>query len=316
METNRAPNITKDGIPLFSGDTYWGKLSKKDMQEAIEVIDTFGWNEFNKRYEGKFDFSYNEDYADWHFNVPINKNSVILDVGAGMGRSSIPLARISKKVVAFDQSLDRMKFLKRRAEEEKLENISVFVGDLFNLPLANESFDVVVMNGILEWVGKNHDYKNPRDAQLKALAICKDLLKPGGCLYVGIENRFALSYLKGIDHSGLRFTSYIPRFLANLYMKFRGKGSYDTYTYTKKGLVSLFKTAGFSGVETYLPYPGYNLPRIIIPYDNLSILQYVIQNMMSQKNLTRKFVKFLSRSRLLVKIYRSLFFSFNIIAQK
>lgn len=316
MKLTRNPDKTEDTIPLFAKDVYWGKLSKESMQKAIKIIDTFGWNKFNKEYEGKFDFSYSEDYADWHFNIPISKNSVILDIGAGMGRSSIPLARISKEIIAFDQSLDRMRFLKRRAKQEGLDNISIFVGDLFDLPLEERSFDVVAMNGILEWVGKTDRYNNPKTAQLEALKICKRLLKPEGYLYVGIENRVALSYLQGVDHSGLRFTSYMPRFLANIYTKYRTGEPYNTYTYNKNGLIKLFEETGFSSIETYLPYPGYNLPQILIPYENIFILQYVIGNIMSERGISRKVIKYLSKSKLLMKIYRHFFFSFNIIAQK
>lgn len=316
MKLTRKPNNTEDGIPLFTEDVYWGKLPQKNMQDAIHIIDTVGWDEFNKKYKGRFDFSYGEYYADWHFNIPVSKNSVILDIGAGMGRSSIPLARISKEVVAFDQSLDRMRFLKRRAKQESLDNISIFVGDIFDLPLVEGSFDVIAMNGILEWVGKTHLYNDPKKAQLEALKICINLLKPRGYLYVGIENRVALSYLRGIDHSGLRFTSYMPRFLANIYTKYKTGEPYDTYTYNKSGLVKLFEETGFTQIETYLAYPGYNLPQILIPYNNISILQYVIQKIMPGHSYLRKVVKYLSKSKSLMKIYRYLFFSFNVIAQK
>jgi len=316
MNLTRKPDSKEDEIPLFTKDIYWGKLSKKDMQEAIKVIDTLGWDEFDKKYKGKLDFSFEEDRADWRFNIPINKNSVVLDVGAGLGRSSIPLARISKEVVSFDQSVDRMRFLKRRAKEENLNNITIFVGDLFDLPLSEGSFDVVVMNGILEWVGKTNKYEDPRKAQIEVLKICKKLLKPDGFLYVGIENRFALSYLRGIDHSGLRFTSYMPRFLANFYTKYKKGEPYKTYTYTKRGTTSLFKRAGFSKIKTYLPYPGYNMPRILIPHDNILALQYVIQEIMRGSSSLRILAKGLSKSKLLLKVYRYLFFSFNIIAQK
>ncbi len=316
IKFTRKPNILIDGLPTFSQDVYWGKLSGEQMEDALDLIDEKGWEAFNLKYKRMFDFTYEEDRADWHFTIPITKDSVVLDIGAGMGRSSIPLARIAKEVIVFDQSSLRMRFLKRRAAEVKLKNISIFIGDLFDLPLPEASVDVIAMNGILEWVGKNHTYANPRLAQIEALKICKKLLKPGGYLYVGIENRFALAYLKGIDHSGLRFTSYMPRFLANWYMKLRKGEVYDTYTYNKNNLLHLFEVVGFSSIDVYLPYPGYNLPRLLIPYDNIAVLRYVIQKLMKGNTLPRKFVKFISRSNTLIKLYRYFFFSFNVIAKK
>jgi len=315
MNLTREPIKIEDGVPIYTKDVYWGKLSKEEMEESLSVLDAKGWEAFNTKYGGKFDFTYEEDRADWRFNLDINKSSKVLDIGAGMGRSAIPIARIAGEVVAFDMSTHRMRFLKRRKEQEGLNNMTIFVGDIFDLPLPDESFDVVAMNGILEWVGKTDRYKNPKTAQIEALKICRRLLKKNGQLYVGIENRFALAYLRGVDHSGLRFTSYMPKFLANIYMKLRRREKYDTYIYTKRGLEKLFIKAGFTDIKTYLPYPGYNLPRILIPYDNIFALRYVITKIMKSDTFLRKSIKFFSYSSILLKIYRYFFFSFNIIAK-
>ena len=307
---------TKDGILLFAEDRYWGKATKEELGKALTLIEDKGWDEFEKLYQGKFDFTFEENRADWRFNIPITKDSIVLESGAGMGRTTIPLARIAKKVVAFDTSFLRMKYLKKRAEKEGLENIEAFVGDIFNLPLENNSFDVVSMNGVLEWVGKTNRFKDPKEAQIEALKICRSLLKEGGYLYIGIENRFALAYLRGIDHLGLRYTSYMPRFLANIYSKLRGKGPYDVYTYSKGGYEKLLGDAGFEDYKFYLPYPGYNLPRIVIPYNNLNILKYVIKVLMPNTSFTSRIVKFLSGFKFALWFYRKFFFSFNIIVKK
>jgi len=315
---NDIKNYTKivDGIPFFSKDCYWGKTPKKELEKAIKVLEEKGWEYFNANYQNKFDFTFEENRADWRFNIPINKNFVVLDAGAGMGRNSIPLARVVKKVVAFDSSFLRMKFLKKRVEKEGLGNIDVMVADFFDMPFRQNSFDLIVMNGVLEWVGASDKFKNPREAQISALKICKNLLKSGGYLYVGIENRFALAYLKGLDHSGLRFTSYMPRFIANWYMFLRKGKRYNIYTYNIKGYQKLLRDAGFSNANFYLAYPGYNRPRTIIPYNNLNILAYVIKNLMSENTLHRKISKIVAGIKPLLWLYRKLFFSFSIIVKK
>ena len=98
-------------------------------------------------------------------------------------------------------------------------------------------------------------------------------------------------------------------------MKLRKKERYDTYIYTKRGLEKLFVEAGFNDIETYLPYPGYNLPRILIPYDNIFALRHVISKIMSTNTFSKKFIKIFSYSNILLKIYRHFFFSFNVIAK-
>jgi len=307
---------SKDGIPIFTKDRYWGKSPKEELEKALRVLEEKGWDEFKTHFQGKFDVTFEENRADWRFPVPISKDSLVLDVGAGMGRSSIPLARVAGKVISVDHSYLRMKFLKKRAEMEGLKNIEVYVGDIFDLPFRKESFDLIVMNGLLEWVGATDLYKSPREAQIASLQICKDLLKKGGSLYIGIENRFALSYLKAIDHSGLRFTSYMPRFIANWYTLLRKGERYNTYTYNVGGYQKLLREAGFSEADFYLVYPGYNNPRITIPYDNLNMLAYVIRGLMPENTWRRKMVKRLVGIRPLLWLYRKLFFSFNIFVQK
>lgn len=305
-----------DGIPFFSEDRYWGKAPQKELEKALLILEHEGWNEFVRHFPDRFDYTFEENRADWRFPIPLSKQSVILDIGAGMGRNSIPLARVSKKVVSVDQSFLRMKFLKKLAEKEGLENIEVYVGDLFDLLFPEESFDLIVMNGVLEWVGATDRYQNPREAQRAALQWCRKLLKKGGHLYVGIENRAAFAYLYARDHSGLRFTNYLPRFVADWYCRLRQGKRYDTYTYTVGSYQRLFAEAGFTKNDTYLVYPGYNCPRITIPYDNLDVLAYVIRRLIPENSWRRRLARRLAEIKPLLRLYRLGFFSFNFIIPK
>lgn len=316
MDSNGNYKRIVNGIPFFSEDRYWGKAPKEELEIAIKVLEEHGLDEFKLRYQNKFDVTFEENRADWRFVVSLPKDFSVLDAGAGMGRISIPLARVARKVVALDQSYLRMKFLKMRAEKEGLKNIEVCVGDIFDASFPEESFDLIVMNGLLEWVGATTRFSNPREAQLESLRICKKLLKKGGYLYIGIENRFALSYLRGRDHSGLYFTSYMPRFAANAYMKLRRRGRYDTYTYSKNGYEKLIKEAGFNDIEFYLSYPGYNLPRMMIPYNNLNALSYVIRAIMPSSSIKKMVAKFLAKFTQALRLYRYFFFSFGIVIRK
>ena len=303
-------------IKQFTENRYWGKIPEAELEGALNIIDKEGWTVFTEKFKDRLDFTMEENRADWRFFVPLDHHSVVLDAGAGLGRISIPLARVVGKVVACDTSITRMRFLKKLAETKGLNNIETVVADIFNLPFKEESFDLIVMNGLLEWVGRTDLYNDPREAQIACLKICKELLKKGGYLYVGIENRFALAYLRGIDHSGLRLTNFLPRWLANKYTLFRKSHRYDTYTYNISGYRKLLSESGFEAPDFYLAYPGYNLPRIMIPYNNLRLLKYTIASMMSGDTLVRKIAKLAAHSSFLVWIYRKFFFSFSIFVQK
>lgn len=66
------------------------------------------------------------------------KNKKILDVGAGTGRVSLPLALAGAQVTALDISEKILELLKR-----KNKKITTVVGEAENLPFENESFDIV-----------------------------------------------------------------------------------------------------------------------------------------------------------------------------
>ncbi|HET7100658.1 MAG TPA: hypothetical protein VFJ52_05860, partial [Terriglobia bacterium] len=120
---------------------------------------------------------------------------------------------------------------------------------------------------------------SPRAAQLRFLTSLERLLKPNGVMVIGIENRFGISSLRGaVDHSGMPYTSLVPRRVATLMLR-HGKDAhpihrtrlesrqYRTYTYTAGGYRRLLKAAGFATVRAYWAHEGYNNPFRLIPLD-------------------------------------------------
>lgn len=312
----------KKGIGLFSENKYWGEVTQSEMNEILRTIEKRGMDKGlelakTKKNSVVYRFSQDPSRADWRFYLPLNKNWKVLDAGCGLGGMTFPLAKLVDEVVAFDSSYERIRFINLRKKHENISNIETFISDFDNLPLQNEKFDLVILNGVLEWAGVSNKSKNPREVQKDMLKRCLKLLKPGGYLYVGIENRFALNYLTtGIDHSGLRFTSWMPRFLADIYTKIRLKKPYRTYTYSKAGYEKIFKESGFKDTSFLLLAPGYNFPKYIIPYKNIYCLQYAIKKLISPNSWRKRLVKKASKSILFLKLYKKLFFSFGIICKK
>lgn len=305
----------QQGIPLFAQDMYWGKVPSSTLQSAIDMITRDGWVAFTDAYAGKFDFSEATDRADWRFSIPIRKDWTILDTGAGMGRNTIPLAKIAGHVVAFDTSHIRLRFIQELAKKNRLDNVTIFVADFFDLPLPDHSFDLIALNGVLEWVGKTNRFTNPRDAQLEALRICKRLLKPNGYLYIGIENRISYVYLHAHDHGGLYYSNYLPRLLANMYSHIMKSEPYQTYTYSQTGYEKLLEEAGFTNNCFYVAFPGYNHPRIIFPYNNIPLIQFTLQYLLNRNSFKGRVLGTLSRSTFFTRILRMFSYSFNIISQ-
>ena len=102
------------------------------------------------------------------------------------------------------------------------------------LPFANDSFDVVISNHVIEHVGD-------RNAQLMHLREIRRVLREGGVGYLAVPNRWQVTE----PHYGVRFLSWLPRPMRSPYLRWRGKGTfYDCEPLTLPGMDSLIEQAG------------------------------------------------------------------------
>jgi len=69
------------------------------------------------------------------------KDSIVLDLGAGTGRFSIPLSLKSKLVCSLDRSKRALHILKQKSGSKE---INILVGTFSNIPFPNEVFDIVI----------------------------------------------------------------------------------------------------------------------------------------------------------------------------
>jgi SAM-dependent methyltransferase len=194
-----------------------------------------------------------------------------LDVGAGYGSLSLPLAQSMNSGVATDileYSLNAIRF---RAQKNFIRNLSVIKIDAFNdvsLPFQSSIFDLVLLNGVIEYAGLSRSIK-PERVQEALFKEVRRVLKQGGLFYLSTENRFAANYFAfGKGHDGLYFSSLLPRFLADIYSKaLKGEGYYMrefSYLRLKKTLVR----CGFQKVVFYCGVRSYNRPKKIMRLDD------------------------------------------------
>jgi SAM-dependent methyltransferase len=143
--------------------------------------------------------------------------------------------------------------------------------ELTPLPIEDNSVDMLLLNGVLEWVGAGVEEGCPRDHQLALLEDVVRVLKPEGTLYLAIESRWGLSMLLGgEDHPKTRFTSVVPRWLASILTRRAGKGPYRTWTYGYRALRGLLHDAGLTRTEFSSPFPDYRFPHSIVPIEDRS----------------------------------------------
>ncbi|MBN1347900.1 class I SAM-dependent methyltransferase [candidate division KSB1 bacterium] len=107
------------------------------------------------------------------------KNKKILEVGAGTGRDSLMLHEAGATVYVLDYADNSLKIISRLCREKQLK-IHLIQGDAFKLPIADDSFDIVFHQGLIE------HFQDP----LPILQENFRILKPGGMLLVDVPQRY------------------------------------------------------------------------------------------------------------------------------
>jgi len=105
----------------------------------------------------------------------------VLEVGCGTGQLGAFLSVGGRAVVGVDMTRASLELAGAFKRRHGLRNVNFLHGDLFDLPLQPESFDLVICKGVLMATG---------DARAGLHAICK-FLRPGGYLIIGLYNRVA-----------------------------------------------------------------------------------------------------------------------------
>jgi len=98
----------------------------------------------------------------------------LLDLGTGTGRMLELFGPQIERGLGIDLSLDMLLLARDRLERAGLKNCSVRQGDIYDLPLGNDSFDVVILHQVLHFL----------DDGARAIREAARVLRPGGRLLV------------------------------------------------------------------------------------------------------------------------------------
>jgi ubiquinone/menaquinone biosynthesis C-methylase UbiE len=238
----------------------------------------------------------------------------ILDCGSGWGGLAFWLAKEFNEVHAFDCALDGLQFIEIRAEQEGVSNLKTAQGSILSLPYPNDFFDVVVLNGVLEWVGTFWDDHPPEKLQEIALKETLRVLRPQGTLFLAIENRYGLQYFLGYkeEHTGLRFISLLPRRLDNLYHRIRRGKDFRALTHSRTALEGMLRNSGFTEMTWLFVHPSYRNCRLAATLDGLGGLRFLVGDYLSDEPLLQRWMpKFLLKGLLKIDAFLRLgiFFS-------
>ena len=98
----------------------------------------------------------------------------LLDLGTGTGRMLELFGPDSERGLGLDLSLDMLALARARLDRAGLKHCSVRHGDIYDLALPRDSFDVVIIHQVLHFL----------DDSARAIAEAASVLRPGGRLLV------------------------------------------------------------------------------------------------------------------------------------
>jgi len=120
----------------------------------------------------------------WVESLALPDAASVLDVGCGAGHTAVALAERGYRVQALDAAPEMLALTARAAEDAGVA-LTTHLAELYELPLAAASFDLVVALGVLPWL----------DAEARGLGELARVLKPGGYLIATADNRAGLHRL-------------------------------------------------------------------------------------------------------------------------
>lgn len=176
----------------------------------------------------------------------------VLEIGAGMGAVT---GAIAKRCAHLDCiELSKRRSLVNAHRHKELDNIEIFVGNFQDVPV-KKKYDVITLIGVFEYAFHYIDSPKPYEDFLTTVSAC---LKPGGKLYIAIENKLGMKYFAGYheDHLGKPFVGIEG------YHK-----SDKVKTFSKSQLERLILENGFASTYFYYPFPDYKLPTVIYSDD-------------------------------------------------
>lgn len=231
-EGSRVPRIPRWRLPRGVDRALVEYTS--DEQIADEYDDTLGDSGVSR---------FDAEYLARRLTTP----GVVVDLGAGTGRSLFPLARRGFRCVAVDLSLAMLRVVNRKAQQEGLaiDRVRANIVELDGLR-DGVADDCLLLYSTLGMI-------RGADNRLAVLGHARRILRPGGHLIVHAHNRWQNLY----TCEGRRWlaTNWLKR-VAGATLEsggqpfhYRGIANLLIHSFTRRELVSLIRHAGFRLVE-------------------------------------------------------------------
>jgi len=251
-------------------------------EDFLSKAEKVGWESALEGREDLAEWCGLKNRADGLTLTKIDKSAAVLDYGCGFGTLSCIASSLAKEVVSLDVSSVYIRGLNLRIKEGGYTNIFPIISDYYNFPFFENTFDLIIVNGVLEYIPCQNLTRPHEEMVRDFIKALTHVLKPGGQIYIAIENRYGLNYLLGgkDEHTNLRFITVFPRRLSDIYSKHCRGFPYREWTYSHKELKRLFTESAEFHQKLYAVLPDYRYPNTFISLDNPYLLDYFLKSSM------------------------------------
>ena len=209
--------------------------------------------------------------------LPIPDGSLVLDATAGYGRLAAELAQLHH-VVALTPNPAQARFLEIRKRQDELHHLSIVVGDPLHMVFARAQFRAAVVAPTAP------DDLGGADLFTLLLRV-KELLVPGGLLYLGIGNRYGWGNF-------------------NFALAPKKRPAAPLQPCGHLGYRAFFREAGMELLSMWLSLVGEGDPSILIALNRKAIADVLYRNYGGPFRHTRRFRKFLDRTLAIPWLWR------------
>ena len=270
----------KDEIPTLNDGLVMcsmsGPLEHGELGQLVASAESNGWQQALYEYNSvkvARGAAPEEDQrlADWQYLVPLDRNTVVLVVGSGLGTVPLSFSERVAAVYVVDPVWERVRFLRIRAVQQGIQNVFPFyTGGRFSLPFGAGSFHLVVLKSSVPWGAVDDTPRNQRETSQIILKQVHFLLRPGGKLSLVVGN--GLSFLRLLSLI-IRPAMWIPRSIEALKSALGlGQKVHLGSLIGESSLLGyrkLLRAGGFTDLDVYAPLPSHTgVPLFSLPLNS------------------------------------------------
>ncbi len=166
----------------------WSKIFKKELDKnSAKRFSSYWWEDY-----------YNELTREINTLLLDNGLKRVLEAGSGSGKATLLLHKYLSKTL-LDISTVALDYAGHIAKKFEVENVNFIEGDIFSMPLENNSFDFVWNIGVIE----HYELSDIKLMVKEMVRVCSN----AGIVAVGVPNFYSGPILKAML---LKYFKFIP----------------------------------------------------------------------------------------------------------